>query len=239
MPKGKLNEITVQAKAVKWLAESYYMSKGDFQTYEYTTEAVVKKQSKLGWGRADGLIALTKKDGSIHTVSIEAKSSRLGRTLTDNPLDDKWFLYALLVGILTAIIVLYAGWNSWTWLGLVLGAIIGFVVGSIIFLTITYSRYLTVYAVEQAKRYPANEKWLVISKDAFNWVGANEKELQDDLDHICRKNGIGLLLMSPGGKTEVRNEPRLISNPKDHADYLAFYTGKKALELRQKLQAKV
>jgi hypothetical protein len=56
MPKGHLTERYVQKAAVEWLEERYN-NNVDFQAVVAFQEVVVHKNSNLGNGRADGLIA--------------------------------------------------------------------------------------------------------------------------------------------------------------------------------------
>jgi hypothetical protein len=64
MPRGRLSEIYVQNVAIKWLA-SYYQQKPEVQVVLPQAEVGVSSKSKLGRGRADGLIAVLLSDGSV------------------------------------------------------------------------------------------------------------------------------------------------------------------------------
>ena len=75
MPSGHLNERTVQEAAIEWLEDESIARPGIIAAVS-KDEVRVRKNSKLGWGRTDGLIAAQVDDGSIFTASIEAKSSR-------------------------------------------------------------------------------------------------------------------------------------------------------------------
>src|SRR3712207_4095992 len=99
MPRGRLNEKHVQQAAVNWLA-SYYRDKVNVQAAVAEKEVVVRAKSKLGWGRADGLIAAQKTDGTVHTAALEAKSARTLLNMSPWYDDERWVLHAAIAGAL-------------------------------------------------------------------------------------------------------------------------------------------
>jgi hypothetical protein len=65
---GWLNEKYVQRVAVGRLA-SHYGSRPDVLSVLSETEVVVRTDSELGSGRADGVVAVLMSDGSVHTAA--------------------------------------------------------------------------------------------------------------------------------------------------------------------------
>jgi len=231
MARGHLREKTVQGKALEWL-ENNYRNGGDFVDSKSKLEARVRKDKKLGSnGRADGLIVLKRKDGSLHTISLEAKSSRLLATLTGHYLDEKWLLHACLVGLLFSLILVLVGWNSWAWIWLIVGSVLTFFVTGFIFLLITQEHrwYRGVDVIAQVKRYPANEQWIVLSTDVYNQLKTKRQDEQDKLIQACRENGIGLLTVSAGNKIKLMIQPKTKKVPKGYRDFLVCYHAEKAL----------
>ena len=81
----------------------------------------------------------------------------------------------------------------------------------------------SVSAIEQLGRYPANEQWIAIGEDTF----VNPAEYRTLLRQ-CRKNRIGLIVVTAGGKMRVKAEPA----PKHtFNNYLGRY-GKKRIVLK-------
>ena len=64
----------VQKVAVEWLA-SFYADRAGVRAVHTETETRVVAGSKLGSGRADGLVASLMDDGTVYTASLEAKSA--------------------------------------------------------------------------------------------------------------------------------------------------------------------
>lgn len=97
MPRGRLNEKHVQRVAVDWLA-SYYRDRPGVQAIVPETEVRVQAKSKLGFGRADGLVASLLPDGTVYTAALEAKSARTLLNVSPWYDDERWVLHALIAG---------------------------------------------------------------------------------------------------------------------------------------------
>ena len=91
MPRGRLNEKTVQRAAVAWLLTSC-VEELDVVSIIPALEVGVSKKSKLGYGRADGLVVARLKNNSIFIAAIEAKSGKTRRNIQPNYRDKKLLL---------------------------------------------------------------------------------------------------------------------------------------------------
>ena len=85
--------------------------------------------------------------------------------------------------------------------------------------------------IAQVNRYPANDRWIAISTDAYNQLGAEGEALHRD----CHKQGIGLLRVSSGGKVTILSCPTPQPLPNGYNDFLSCYAGEKAM--RNELEA--
>jgi hypothetical protein len=227
MPRGHLNETYVKDVAVDWLVTHYKAKLA-------TTLVVGEKETRVksfGSGRADGLIVASLPDGSTYCVSLEAKSKR---TLLDLEViydDPPWLLHGAICGLLAVVMTAVLGVrfpylpiNLLLWSGV-------FLVASIAFWTLTanWERYLSISVVQQVKRYPAHEKWIAISTDVYNALGAKQADLQRE----CVRNRIGLIRVSSSRKVCIIVEAardRSVSN----TDFLDCYH--RAGSIRYKIQ---
>lgn len=95
MPRGRLNEKYVQQVAVYWLA-SHYESEFNVLAVVPETEVRVQTKSKLGFGRADGLVSSLLPDGTVYTAALEAKSARTLVNVSPWYDDTQWLLHSLI-----------------------------------------------------------------------------------------------------------------------------------------------
>ncbi len=222
MPRGRLNEKHVQRVAVDWLA-SYYAAKADVQAVHAETETVVSAKSKLGSGRADGLVASLMSDGTVHTAALEAKSARTLPNIMLRYGDWQWLLHALVAGLLGMVVAGSVGWfygDGWL-LRWILPLVVFFTAGvAYLLLTQGHARYRLIDVVRQVKRYPANEQWIAVSADAYNELDAT---LQDALLTDCRREGLGLLQVRAAGQVKLLEKPRSKTPAKGLDDFLACY----------------
>lgn len=235
MPRGQLNEKHVQQVSVEWLV-SYYRGKVGVEAVSAEREAGVRKHSDLGRGRADGLVAWLASDGTIGTAALEAKSSRTLSHITFRYLDGRLLLHALAAGVVGLLLAGFGGWliGAWFWMW-VFPIIVFFAIGlAHLLLAQEYSRYRATSVVHQVKRYPANEQWISVSTDAYNRLYPQER---DALQAECKKEGIGLLRVSPGRSPELIEAPRPRNMPKGQGDFLSCYA--RSETIRQKLRIEV
>jgi hypothetical protein len=223
MPRGKLNEIYVQQIAVKWLTKRY-QSRSDVQAIVSGLEARINKNSPLGRGRADGLIAAQLLNGAIYTVSIEAKSSRTWKAINVQHLYERMLLHAAIFAVLFTLALLLLGITTTQAMFLeVIFPIIAITVAG--FCVINFSQlgigYRETEVVKQAERYPANEKWIALSTDIYNRL-VNENQ-SDHFEKICLKSGIGLIRVTSSTKCHELVQPKAIPTPKNLDSFLVCY----------------
>lgn len=233
MPRGRLSEKHMKQVAVDWLA-SYYRGRESVQAVVPETEVGVRAETRLGSGRADGLVAWQLSDGSVGTAAVEARSRRtfnLGGWYGDN----RWTLLALVAcglgSLLAGLVGWYVGLWSWMW---VVPILLFFGVGLVYLLsTIRHSRYRPVDAIQQVKQYPSDESWVVISADAYNKLYPEE---QRDLRADCQREGVGLLEVRSVAHVTPLEEPRSQRVRRAHVDFLACYT--RSSIIRRKLRSR-
>lgn len=223
MPRGHLDERYVQGVAVAWLAD-HYNAQLSPKAVVPTTEARIRKASKYGNGRADGLIAALLDDDTVYTISLEAKSHRTWNDIRIQNADVKWILHALGAGALFLLLGVYLGnllGGGW-FLGLCIPSIF-LIAGAAAFMTLTYSssRYQVIYVINQVKRYPANERWIALSADALNRI-RREKQYSD-FESICNRDGIGLLKVGANKQVIPVIHPKKQITPKQLGCFLECY----------------
>jgi hypothetical protein len=231
MPRGRLNEKHVQRVAVDWLA-SYYADKVSVRAVHADTETAVSAKSRLGSGRADGLVASLMSDGTAYTAALEAKSARTLPNIMLRYGDDEWLLHALIAGLFGLLLAGSIGWffsEAWffRW---VLPVVTFFGVAiAYLFFTRQHARYRLIDVVRQVKRYPANEQWVAVSADAYNEIA---DDLKDALRTDCRREGIGLLRVRSATQVTPLETPKSRRPPKGLEDFLQCYARSNAVRQR-------
>ena len=232
MPPRGMTEKHVQKVAVEWLA-SYYADRAGVRAVHAETETRVVDGSKLGSGRADGLVASLMDDGTVYMASLEAKSARTLPNITLRYGDRLWLVHALVAGLLGMGAVGAIGWffgGGWL-LRWVLPPVAFFAVGiAYLVLTANHARYQLIDVVRQVKRYPANEQWVAVSADAHN---ALDGALQEALLAACQREGLGLLRVRSANQITPLQKPQPRTPPKGLDDFLACYA--RSDVIRQKL----
>lgn len=232
MARGQLRERYVQRVATAWVAGRYEGRDG-VAGVATRLEAVVRPNSPHGRGRADGLVAVQYQDGAIWTIAIEAKSSRTIVNLTEYAADEAWVLHGGTVGLVGASVGGVAGWLLWGWLAAVILAVAGFVALGLGYLKLTedHRHYRRVDVVAQVYRYPADERWVALSTDAYNRL---DPDLRARLADQCRRSGIGLIRVSAGEQVTSVEEARPVATPRPSPDELSCYI--QGEQLRQALR---
>jgi hypothetical protein len=224
MPQGHLDETYVRKAAVEWLA-NYYREKLNTRAIVPVIEKYVSKNSRLGNGRVDGLIAAQLDDCSIYTATIEAKSFRTWNNIKLGYHDDVWLRHAAVFGVLVLGIVMLAGITASGGLlwGIVVPSLV-FIVAAFSFCIVTQnsSYYQKFDVINQIQRYPANEQWIALSTDVFNKLV--RKNQSSAFIAKCANNGIGLIRISAGNKVNIINSPLSKTMPKNHRDFLDCYS---------------
>lgn len=237
MPRGRLNEKHVQKAALNRLG-SYYKEKAGVLSVLEEPEAVVRTDSRLGNGRADGLVVTLMTDGSVYTAALEAKSARTLHNIALRYRDKQWLLHAVIAGLLGLLVAGTAGWfigGSWL-LKWILPVVTFFAVAfAYLLVTKEYTRYRLIDVIQQVQRYPANEQWIAISADAYNRLA---DDLQSALHTDCQKEGIGLLRVRSMSRITLMENPRPRIPPKPLRDFLDCYARSSAIRQRLHTLAK-
>lgn len=198
MAKKALSEIFVQHAVADRLNGDYYRRKSAYINTEVYTRLK----------RADVFLAFMRARKRPYVVVVEAKSRTTIHQLKlkEDPDRVRWAGRFITVGIIVGFsAVLGYQWyfnalNTLLLLGL-------FVFGSWLISSLMRQLELSVLgsvgAIEQLARYPANEKWIAIGEDSIVKPG----EFQQ-LRRQCRKNGVGLIMVTSAGKLRLKEIPR-------------------------------
>jgi hypothetical protein len=138
-----------------------------------------------------------------YTISLEAKSHKtLGALLPT--WNSKDLLLGIKIGFLSAAVSIYL-FSAIAWYWITLLAIFAFIIGlfvSFLFLAIVEpDHFKSMAVIDQVHQYPANEKWIAISKDSLNLTSYKKADFYrrsnyENFLRIARKNKIGILVIS-------------------------------------------
>jgi len=217
MAEKPLSEKFVQTTVAEQLNKRYYRRKSAYVNTEVYTRLK----------RADVLLAFMRSNKRPYVVVVEAKSRTTIHQLKlkENPDRTRWvgrIVTAAFIVLLSAILGYQWYFNALNTLLLIGLFVAGSALISSIISRLELSMVGSIGAIEQLARYPANEKWIAIGEDSF--VRPNEYHT---LRRQCRKNGIGLIVVSRRGKMSLRviPEPRHTFN-----NYLNKYGKKKSIQ---------
>ncbi len=197
MSKKALPEKFIQNTVAEGINKSYYRRRRIF----IDTEVYTKLK------RADVFLAFMRARNRPYTVVIEAKSRTTIHQLKlkENPDRIRWvgsvFAVALIVGL--SIVLGYQWYFNALNTLLLLGV---FIIGSSLITAgirkLELSVLSSIGAIQQLARYPANEKWIAIGEDSI----VKPSEYQQ-LRKQCKKSGVGLIVVTKGGKLRIRETP--------------------------------
>ena len=200
---AKLTERYVQYCALNYLKSYYEAQNPNKAIYARTEMATIYNKKQ---GRADGLLAFKNHNGYIYTVSLEAKSHKTFSSLRNFPLDNRLLLSLGLSFLLFVVASWFALGTTIWWLKLIIAILISLVISfGLISVFMKRNMFDTHRIIEQVKRYPADEKWIAISSDAFNLSNKNESGL---LLSKAQSEGIGVLIVSSGNKVKIKLRPK-------------------------------
>lgn len=197
MAKRGLSEKFIQNTVAERLNRDYYRRKPAYVNTEVYTRLK----------RADVFLAFMRARKRPYVVVIEAKSRTTIHQLKlkENPDSTRWagrlITASLIVGLSIALGYqwYFNALNTLLLLGL-------FIAGSSLITAVIRSLELSalgsIGAIDQLGRYPANEKWIAIGEDSI--VKPAEYLL---LRRQCRKSGVGLIVVTRGGKIRLREIP--------------------------------
>ncbi len=149
----------------------------------------------------DGFISFPKENGEIFLATFEATSYLQRKELFYQPLPQILFWDSLAAASLLSVVIfvtahinkLFFLYYFGTFLSVFFGlAVFGgiFLIYYNIFKYFTFSRYRYIYAIEQFKRYYAQDQWVAFSEDVFPDLTSNYFV---ELKRQCVKNGVGLI----------------------------------------------
>lgn len=148
---------------------------------------------------ADGYYSYIKADGKPFTATFEASSKASKEEVVFKPqkqilLWDGIAVAASLVLFLSALNLLYHFHNlTEARLGIRAAMLVAaFCIFLLLFLWLAkgFRRYRYIYAIEQFKKYHADEQWIAIGSDVF---GNGDERYLEELKNQCVYNGVGLL----------------------------------------------
>lgn len=183
--------------------------------YEYRPDSIHTELDSVSAGGliADGMVSFKKEDGTPFLCTYEATSvDKAGEVkFTLNTLYFAWDCLAF--GALTAAFAYGIAYKTQvTWLVLLgwtgnLGFIMGMGITGFLLWYLTmrgWRKYRYIYAVEQFKRYFANEQWIALAEDVF--PSPMDPYLLE-LKSQCVYNGFGLALVPEKGEVRVLATP--------------------------------
>ncbi len=157
---------------------------------------------------ADGSLTFLRADGRRFSATFEATSSQK-RDEVRFRLDRRTLIWdgLTLALLLAALWVAYADIRGWFTIRE--AGVAGFILAPFVLAVLVFAahnltcvitrprRYRYIYAVEQFKRYYADEQWIAVAEDVFpNKEGIYFKELR----HQCTYNGFGLIIVTRLGE---------------------------------------
>lgn len=216
MPKKTLTERFIQNTVAERLNKEYYRRKPAYVNTEVYTRLK----------RADVFIAFMRARKRPYVIVVEAKSRTTIHQLKlkEEPRLTRWagrgVTMALIVGLSAALGYQWY-FNAMNTLLLLAVFLLGSSLISSLIRRLELSSLGSISAIAQLGHYPANEKWIAVGEDTF--VRPAEYEV---LKRQCRKNGLGLLVVTESGKMRriLIPEPRHAFN-----DYLSDYGKRKSI----------
>lgn len=211
-PASFISEDAIKKAFLPFL-KHFYKYRYEFQPDTITTE--LDNVSTEGWV-ADGMVRFKKENGALFTCTYEATSlDKAGEVkFTQNV---PYFLWdcAAFGGIAAAIFYGVSYVLRFKWLvnlhwngnaGLLIGmGVIGFL--GWFFIMRDWKKYRYIYAIEQFKRYFADEQWVALGEDVFP-VPHDPYLLE--LKDQCIYNGFGLALVGRDGQVRPLATPSRI-----------------------------
>jgi hypothetical protein len=194
---AKLTERYVQNIALDYL-KSYYQSQ--YPGKQMFADVELRTKYKRKRGRADGLLAFRNDSGYIYTVSMEAKSHKTFSSLRDIPHNSLLRFMLIISFIFVASVFWFVFSTMVLWLKIILSVVLGFVLSMAFLIYCLDKNYFDTHGIiEQVKRYPADERWIALSVDAFK----NCNQIEDGkLLSKAKSKGIGIIVVSAGNKVK-------------------------------------
>ena len=202
-----LNEDNIKRSTLSFL-KSYYK----YKERKGETEATMDMRGQGGI-IADGLYAYTDENDNRFLSTFEATSNDTKSEVSYKILYRKlaWDGFAISSFLATAWFIWryqneldFLQSEGYWWIATVLIAIVLTLLLIIVLTFRRLKRYRYIYAVEQFKRYHANEQWISIGEDVF---ASQDDRKFIELKDQCIRNGFGLI------KVDEKLNPQLIITP--------------------------
>ncbi len=218
-----LTEKYVQDVSLEFL-KKYYEDKDKPEKIFCKKEVVTKYKKRKG--RADGLIAY-KNGNQIYTVSLEAKSHKTYDTLIAIYNDKLWLLIGFIVACIIFAFSIFLLWQLNWIIKMVISLSVGTLFGFAAMFLIDEKGYLNRHGIiEQVRRYPANERWIAFSYDAYSFF---DKQNEHELKIRAKRYGIGIIIVSKSRKAYIELHAKA-SNMKGKMNFLKYYSAADSIE---------
>jgi len=211
---ARLTEKYVQTKALNYLHHFYCEKNPDKVIFASAEVATTYRRKR---GRADGLLAFKRDNDYIYTISLEAKSHKTFSSLIRKS-RDRLFLFLLGFSFISFAVISWItlGATVW-WLKIIVALPVSIIISAALLTVLEKKNKLDTHdIIQQVKRYPADEKWIAISKDAYNSYNKTENGL---LVTHARADGIGVLVVSTSDKVVVELYPKMKSSREGYIRY--------------------
>lgn len=152
---------------------------------------------------ADGMLRYPKEDGSFFTATVEATARETKEEVFYRIQKTLLIWDAVTFSLLsTTIMIVWTHFDGtyalhtdgihWR-----VFSMLACLVGSFLFYQMFFRRqfrYHYIYAIEQFKRYHADEQWIAIGEDVF---APDEQKYKEELRNQCVNNGFGMIVIHP------------------------------------------
>lgn len=186
--------------------KSHYRYRSNLMNSELETGDFAKAEFDLRTEEGieiDGLLTYKQRGGNDFLVSFEASSQQSKNEVLYSVQDALLFWDGFAISAILATITLSSLYvfgaidiQYWGWLFMIFGLFMFTMFMALMYMSVfryifTYvDRYHYIYAVEQFKKYHADEQWIAVSSDIFN--GPDDPYLEELKDQ-CITNGFGLI----------------------------------------------
>jgi hypothetical protein len=228
----QLTENIIKQVTLRFLRKYYkYRHRAEEQYGEPSTEIARYDLQAVGGIIADGYYSFLKPNGKKFTATFEATSADKREEVVYKPQHKILFWDGLAAGFIFAVFLFslnyYFKFNlldpDEVWLRLEL-VLLSIALSMVVFYFIAknFRRYRYIYAIEQFKKYYADEQWVALAFDVFG--GADDKYFRE-LKNQCIYNGFGLVVV------DKNLDPKVLITP---SRYDLFLGRRRMVELLSK-----
>jgi hypothetical protein len=162
---------------------------------------------------ADGYYSFKKHDGTSFIATFEATSAETREEVQYRPQNSIRFWDAVAVGFVFTAILAFLNYlfqfhvlDERSVLIRIILISFSFGISFLVFyiLSANFQRYRYIYAIEQFKKYQADEQWIALAADVFS---ESDDQYFRELKQQCVLNGFGLLLVEKSLNTKILITP--------------------------------